>query len=64
MSSWADSTVYVVHGGTHMMAAIRNISAPAGAVEKVLKKRKQGCKAVAVEPADSPVLSGGSDKDA
>ena len=29
VSSWADSTVYVVHGGTHMMAAIRNISAPA-----------------------------------
>jgi hypothetical protein len=29
VSSWADSTVYVVHGGTHMMAAIRNVSAPA-----------------------------------
>ena len=29
VSSWADSTVYVVHGGTHMVAAIRNVSAPA-----------------------------------
>ena len=29
VSSWADSTVYVVHGGTHMMPAIRNVSAPA-----------------------------------
>jgi sugar lactone lactonase YvrE len=29
VSSWADSTVHVVHGGSHMMAAIRNVSAPA-----------------------------------
>lgn len=29
VSSWADSTVHVVHGGTHMMPAIRNVSAPA-----------------------------------
>ena len=29
VSSWADSTVYVVHGGTHMMPLIRNVNAPA-----------------------------------
>lgn len=29
VTSWADSTVHVVHGGTHMMPAIRNVSAPA-----------------------------------
>jgi len=29
VSSWTDSTVYVVHGGTHMMPLIRNVSAPA-----------------------------------
>lgn len=29
VSSWADSTVHVVHGGSHMMPAIRNVSAPA-----------------------------------
>jgi sugar lactone lactonase YvrE len=29
VSSWADSTVHVVHGGSHMMAAIRNVPAPA-----------------------------------
>ena len=29
VSSWADSTIHVVHGGTHMMAAIRNVNAPA-----------------------------------
>lgn len=29
VSSWADSTVQVVHGGTHMMPLIRNVSAPA-----------------------------------
>ena len=29
VSSWTDSTVHVVHGGTHMMPLIRNVSAPA-----------------------------------
>ena len=29
VSSWADSTVYVVHGGSHMMAAIKGVAAPA-----------------------------------
>ena len=29
VSSWTDSTVYVVHGGTHMMPLVRNVSAPA-----------------------------------
>jgi sugar lactone lactonase YvrE len=29
VSSWADSTVHVVHGGSHMMPMIRNLSAPA-----------------------------------
>ncbi|HEY3258006.1 MAG TPA: SMP-30/gluconolactonase/LRE family protein [Gemmatimonadaceae bacterium] len=29
VSSWADSTVHVVHGGSHMMPMIRNVSAPA-----------------------------------
>jgi len=29
VSSWADSTVHVVHGGSHMMPVIRNVTAPA-----------------------------------
>lgn len=29
VSSWADSSVHVVHGGTHMVPAIRNLPAPA-----------------------------------
>jgi sugar lactone lactonase YvrE len=29
VSSWTDSTVHVVHGGTHMMPLVRNVSAPA-----------------------------------
>lgn len=29
VTSWADSTVHIVHGGSHMMALIRNLSAPA-----------------------------------
>ena len=29
VSSWTDSTVYIVHGGSHMMPLVRNVSAPA-----------------------------------
>lgn len=29
VSSWTDSTVHVIHGGSHMMPLIRNLSAPA-----------------------------------
>lgn len=29
VSSWADSTVHIVHGGSHMMPLVRNVSAPA-----------------------------------
>jgi sugar lactone lactonase YvrE len=29
VSSWADSSIHVVHGGSHMMPLIRNLSAPA-----------------------------------
>jgi sugar lactone lactonase YvrE len=29
VSSWTDSTVHVVHGGSHMMPLIRNVNAPA-----------------------------------
>jgi hypothetical protein len=29
VSSWADSTVHVVHGGSHVMPLVRNVSAPA-----------------------------------
>jgi sugar lactone lactonase YvrE len=29
VSSWADSAVHIVHGGSHMMPLIRNVSAPA-----------------------------------
>lgn len=29
VTSWADSAVHVVHGGSHMMPLIRNVSAPA-----------------------------------
>lgn len=29
VSSWADSTVYIAHGGTHMMPLVRNVPAPA-----------------------------------
>ena len=29
VSSWADSTVWMAHGGTHMMPLIKNVSAPA-----------------------------------
>lgn len=29
VSSWTDSTVYILHGGTHMMALIKNVAAPA-----------------------------------
>jgi sugar lactone lactonase YvrE len=29
VSSWTDSTVHVVHGGSHMMPLIRNLDAPA-----------------------------------
>ena len=29
VSSWTDSTVHILHGGTHMMALVKNISAPA-----------------------------------
>jgi hypothetical protein len=29
VSSWTDSTVYVVHGGSHMMPLVKNVSAPA-----------------------------------
>jgi hypothetical protein len=29
VSSWTDSTVHVVHGGSHMMPLVRNVSAPA-----------------------------------
>lgn len=29
VSSWTDSTVYILHGGTHMMALVKNVSAPA-----------------------------------
>jgi sugar lactone lactonase YvrE len=29
VSSWSDSTVHVVHGGTHIMPLVRNVSAPA-----------------------------------
>jgi len=29
VSSWTDSTVHVVHGGTHIMPLVRNVSAPA-----------------------------------
>ena len=29
VSSWTDSTVHILHGGTHMMALIRNVAAPA-----------------------------------
>jgi sugar lactone lactonase YvrE len=29
VSSWADSTIWIAHGGTHMMPLIKNVSAPA-----------------------------------
>ncbi len=29
VSSWADSTVHIVHGGTHMMPMVRGLEAPA-----------------------------------
>ncbi|MEX2178930.1 MAG: SMP-30/gluconolactonase/LRE family protein [Gemmatimonadaceae bacterium] len=29
VSSWADSTVHIVHGGTHMMPMVRGVEAPA-----------------------------------
>jgi sugar lactone lactonase YvrE len=29
VSSWTDSTVWIAHGGTHMMPLIKNVSAPA-----------------------------------
>jgi sugar lactone lactonase YvrE len=29
VSSWTDSTVHVVHGGSHMMPLVKNVSAPA-----------------------------------
>lgn len=29
VSSWADSTVHIVHGGTHMMPLVRGVNAPA-----------------------------------
>lgn len=29
VSSWTDSTVYVVHGGSHMMPLVRNVPSPA-----------------------------------
>lgn len=29
VSSWTDSTVHIIHGGSHMMPLIRNVSAPA-----------------------------------
>lgn len=29
VSSWTDSTVHVVHGGSHMMPLVRNVTAPA-----------------------------------
>jgi sugar lactone lactonase YvrE len=29
VSSWTDSTVHIVHGGSHMMPLIRNVAAPA-----------------------------------
>jgi len=29
VSSWADSTVHIIHGDTHMMPLVRNVSAPA-----------------------------------
>jgi hypothetical protein len=29
VSSWTDSTVYILHGGTHMMPLVKNVSAPA-----------------------------------
>ena len=29
VSSWTDSTVYILHGGTHMMALVKNVPAPA-----------------------------------
>jgi sugar lactone lactonase YvrE len=29
VSSWTDSTVHILHGGTHMMALVKNVSAPA-----------------------------------
>jgi sugar lactone lactonase YvrE len=29
VSSWTDSTVYILHGGTHMMPLVKNVAAPA-----------------------------------
>jgi sugar lactone lactonase YvrE len=29
ISSWTDSTVYIAHGGTHMMPLVKNVEAPA-----------------------------------
>ena len=29
VSSWTDSTVHILHGGTHMMALVKNVAAPA-----------------------------------
>jgi sugar lactone lactonase YvrE len=29
VSSWTDSTVHIVHGGTHMMPLVKNVAAPA-----------------------------------
>ena len=29
ISSWADSSVYIAHGGTHMVRMVRGVSAPA-----------------------------------
>ena len=29
ISSWADSTVYIAHGGTHLMPLVKNVPAPA-----------------------------------
>jgi len=29
VSSWTDSTVYVIHGGSHMMPLVKNVAAPA-----------------------------------
>lgn len=29
VSSWTDSTVHVIHGGTHMMPLVKNVAAPA-----------------------------------